>query len=56
MGLGSVGREILCFLVYEAPLLPVVLVLALGPSTGEEVDSFGFDALLPNHFDGFERN
>lgn len=46
IGLGSVGRDILCFLPE--------LVLALG--SGVLAGSFEADALRPNHFDGRVRN
>lgn len=47
IGLGSVGRDILCFLPEE--------LLILGSEAAAMVLIFGFDALLPNHLEGFER-
>jgi hypothetical protein len=49
MGLGSVGWDILCFLPEVA-----LAVLTLGSVVFE--GNRGLEALLENHFDGFERN
>jgi hypothetical protein len=47
MGLGSVGRDIVCF-------LPPLLTLGRESAIGGE--GFGFDALRLNHLAGFVKN
>ena len=47
IGLGSVGRDILCFLPPE---------LTLGLDSGTVGETFDADALRLNHFEGLVRN